>query len=346
MIRVLIAEGSPFRANVLSRALRGTARAVGFAAHGEEAILLAHRLKPDAILMDVDLPALRGPLATRQIMEHSPCAILALADPASARESELAFLTLDQGAIDILARPATLLEEGPPAYGRSVVQRIEAAVRVGPRPIARPEPSGKVASEISPSGAPSLILIGGGIGGIPVTTALLRLLPKTIHASICLVQTLERGFDSAYARWLSSQTGFPAEVCRAPRALEPARVFLAPDDAHLVVKDAATVAPRRGQPLRGHLPSATALFRSAARHGAGSMLAVLLSGTGLDGLEGLKSLRRAGAVVLAQERASCLAPERVQHAVDAGFVDHEVAPEQMARLMALAREGRNKARSA
>jgi two-component system chemotaxis response regulator CheB len=345
MIRVLIAEGSPFRANVLSRALRGAARAVGFAASGEEAVLQAHRLKPDAILMDVDLPALRGPLATRQIMEHAPCAILALADPGSPRESELAFLALDEGAIEILARPPGLLEEGPPGFARALIRRIETAIRIRPRPMPRPQIAEAVA-ELPVGRRTSLVLIGGGIGGIQVTTALLRRLPKKIPASICLVQTLESGFDGAYARWIASQTGLAAEVCRGPRALEPGRVFVGPDDAHLVLKDARTLTLRRGQPVRGCLPSLTPLFRSAARHGAGSLQVVLLSATGQDGLEGLKQLRKTGAVVLAQTRASCLAPERIEHALAAGLVDHELGTEELARRLALGTEQRESSRSA
>src|ERR1700712_404514 len=73
-IRVLLVDDQPqFRraAAMLIQATDGLALA-GEAGSGEEAIRLARDLKPDLVLMDVRLPGINGPDATRQILADQP----------------------------------------------------------------------------------------------------------------------------------------------------------------------------------------------------------------------------------------------------------------------------------
>src|SRR3974377_270771 len=48
----------------------------GEASDGDEAVRLAHHLKPDVIVMDCALPGSNGLVATRKILEHSPKALV------------------------------------------------------------------------------------------------------------------------------------------------------------------------------------------------------------------------------------------------------------------------------
>lgn len=341
-IRVLIAEASPFRANVLSRVLQRSPRAtaVGIAANGEEAILLAHRLKPDVIILDVSLPAIRGPLATRQILDHAPSRILITAEPDSLQENAMAFLALDEGAIDLLSRPATVLEEGPPGFARSFVRRIEVVARA--RFWSRPQPAethpaseGESRSERGTQrrSRSQLIVMMGGVGGVQAGTHLLRRLPASFRGSILMMQSLEEGFLDGYARWLKKETRFNAEVCRRPQVLKPRTIYLAPESAHLVLRNETTVAPSRAKPVRGHRPSLVALCRSVIQYRPEGATAVALSGEG-EGVDGFKLLRKGGGVVLAQEPRSCLVPDLVEHAVAADAVDaHLPLEELVTRLM-------------
>lgn len=342
MIRVLIAEGSPFRANLIARALQGSSltQAVGLAGTGEEAILLAHRLKPDVIIMDVGLPALRGPLATRQIMDHAPCGILITAEPASREETAMAFLALDEGAVEILVRPAATPEEGSPGFARLLLKRVELVARARQRSVPRYPPAPLEPLRLGVK--LPLVLMGGGVGAVQSGTEILRRLGPSFRGAFCMVQHLEPAFLDGYARWLAAETGFPVAVCRKERALESGRVFLAPAEAHLVVKSEDTVGPQRARAIGGHRPSITALYRSAARHRPAASCAVILSGEGRDGVEGAKLLREAGGVVLAQERGSCLVPEIPAHVIQAGVVSSELAPADIARLLSAGREAGQK----
>ena len=72
--RILIAEDHPIFRDGLRALLRTIAdvELVGEAANGDEAIEMAHRLRPDVVLMDVDMPGRNGIEATRAIRDRHP----------------------------------------------------------------------------------------------------------------------------------------------------------------------------------------------------------------------------------------------------------------------------------
>ena len=334
MIRVLIAEGSPFQANFLSRVLKdsGVAESVGVARTGEEAIALAHRRKPDVIVMDASLPVLRAALATRQIMEHAPSRIVITAEPSS-RDEDLAFLALDEGAVDLVARASSPGQEGPARLTRLLVKRIELAARacLTAGSLRRPVPYAAKKSKRLP---PPLILIGGAVGGIRATTEILRRLPKSFSGSICLVQHLPSCFVTGYARWLAAETGFRVEICQQRKELAPGTLYLSPADAHLVLDGPGSVAPQRGRTVGGHRPSITALFRSAAAVRPTTSCALVLSGEGRDGVEGVKLLAKKGGSVMVQRPETCLVSEMPRHALRAHAASLELSLAEIARTLA------------
>lgn len=79
--RVLIVDDSPRVRQELRTLLplAGEIEIVGEAADGQEAILLVQALRPDVVLMDLEMPVLDGYEATRQIKAGSPfCRVVAL----------------------------------------------------------------------------------------------------------------------------------------------------------------------------------------------------------------------------------------------------------------------------
>ena len=333
MIRALIAAGSPFQANFISRALTdsGVGQSVGVARNGEEAILLTHRLKPDVIVMDAELPVLRVALATRHIMEHAPCPILVTAEPDSHAES-LAFVALDEGAVDLLPRGSSADPISPSA--RRLVKRIEVAARscIPAASCRRPAPTAVNASKLS---SPPLVLMGGAVGGIQATTDILRRLPSSFPGSVCLVQHLAPDFLAGYARWLESQTGLRVEICRGTQPLGPRTVYLSPPGAHLVLDGPDSVAPERGPMIGGHRPSVTTLFRSAASLRPATTCAVVLSGEGRDGVEGVRRMAKRGGTVFVQRPETCLVPDMPRHALRAHPESFALTPAEIAQKLAI-----------
>jgi two-component system chemotaxis response regulator CheB len=122
--------------------------------------------------------------------------------------------------------------------------------------------------------------------------------------------------------------------------LAPRTVFLAPDGLHLAVGEGRRVAVVDASPVGGFRPSASFLFQSAAVHYGPEAGAVVLTGMGSDGAEGLRAVRAAGGYVIAQDAASSVVNGMPQAAVDAGVVDAVLPLDRIAeRLVTLVQAG-------
>src|SRR3954470_14584985 len=127
-IRVLIADDQLLFAEALAGALsaHGLIDVVGIAANGQEAVHLSSLLKPDVILMDLQMPLMDGIEATRVIVADGPAPrvlILTGSDEPEALELARAagasgYLTKNHSAgtvIDALTGLVSLAAAFPPA---------------------------------------------------------------------------------------------------------------------------------------------------------------------------------------------------------------------------------------
>jgi two-component system, chemotaxis family, protein-glutamate methylesterase/glutaminase len=112
--------------------------------------------------------------------------------------------------------------------------------------------------------------------------------------------------------------------------MQPGVVYVAPDDRHLGVTR-GWPRPARGEPpVSGFRPSATYLFESAAREFGPGLVAVILTGMGSDGADGLLVAHAAGAYVIAQDETTSIVYGMAQEAVRRGAVDVIVPLAQIA----------------
>jgi two-component system chemotaxis response regulator CheB len=86
-------------------------------------------------------------------------------------------------------------------------------------------------------------------------------------------------------------------------------------------------------PVSGHRPSATVLFRSVGREFGAAAIGVLLSGMGDDGAAGLRDLKRAGGLTIAQDEASSVVFGMPAVAIRMGVVDHILPPAAIPGLL-------------
>ncbi len=149
-----------------------------------------------------------------------------------------------------------------------------------------------------------IVAIGASTGGPPALQDILNHLAPGQGAAVVAVQHISRGFVSGLARWLNATTPHTVVVAEEGMDLAPGRVYLAPDDRHLLVPRDKKMILNGTEPVDGHVPSVTALFLSVAESFGPRAVGVLLTGMGRDGARGLKALRGAGAVTICQDEAS------------------------------------------
>jgi two-component system chemotaxis response regulator CheB len=294
----------------------------GEAANGSDAADRVLALKPDIVIMDIDMPIMNGLEATARIARASSIPVLIFTRN---EEPELPFKAIERGAADFLLKP-DFNDINRPDYVTSFIARLRAlASRHGhapvatrerqsshetkaalaeaaPRDLGLPSPS----SEPCPSRpSPAMIAVGASTGGPQAVSSLLSSLKAPFPLPITLVQHIETGFDKGYADWLSDQTGHRVILAKPGEEPRPGTVYVAPTDLHLIFSDSGFVLDD-GLKVQNQKPSVDVLFRSAAERYGSHALGILLTGMGSDGAEGCAAIQAKKGFTVVQDEASSL----------------------------------------
>lgn len=160
-ITVLIVDDSPFMRLTLQKILSQDPeiKVLDSARDGREGIEKLQTLRPQVVMMDVEMPVIDGLQALDEIMRWQPTPVIILS--AVTTEGALATLkALDTGAFDVVAKPSGGPGADLQAFARDLVNKVKAAAQVDPRRLGKkgmafhpkPQASIKSTSQVGPSG--------------------------------------------------------------------------------------------------------------------------------------------------------------------------------------------------
>lgn len=325
MIRVLIAEDSVTARELLVAALETdpSLNVIGVAKDGIEAVEMCKRLRPDIVLMDINMPRMDGFEATKRIMIEWPTPIVIVSATTDVHEVEVSIRALSLGALSVLPKPRGPAAPRFEAECRDLAATVKAmsAVKVvrhwdERRP--RPASGGKAATGDT---APQILAVAASTGGPAALQQMLSALPAGFPLPVLVVQHITNGFVDGLASWLNTTSALSVEVARNGAPIKPSTVYIAPDDRHLGVAGRTRVAVADGAPVNGFRPSANRLFESVARAFGAGTIGIVLTGMGSDGLEGARAMRQYGGRVIAQDEASCVVFGMSARVIEAGLAD-------------------------
>ncbi|WP_270939123.1 CheB methylesterase domain-containing protein, partial [Falsiroseomonas oryzae] len=191
--------------------------------------------------------------------------------------------------------------------------------------------------------APRAIAIGSSTGGPQALAALVGALTRPPPVPVLVVQHMPAGFTTLLADHLHRLGRLPCAEATEGTPLLPGRLYLAPGDRHLLVREAAGGLLAKlsdGPPENFCRPAVDPLLRSLVAACGGRVVAAILTGMGHDGLEGCRALRQAGGTVLAQDEASSVVWGMPGAVARAGVAETLAPPEEIAaRLLAACMEG-------
>lgn len=306
MIRVLIAEDSAVTREYLTWVLGEDPdlEVVGAARNGEEAVELTERLRPDVIVMDVHMPVLDGFDAARQIMERVPTPIVMATASSSSAETRGAFHALEAGALILLNKPPAPWDPDHEKAARELLRTVKLMAEV--KVVRRWAAAGIVgpAPRFEGMGTPRVVAIGASTGGPQVLSSILAGLPGALSVPVLLVQHISDGFIGGFAEWLATRTTMAVVVAEHGDELCPGTVYVAGGGRHMTLSRQRRIALEADPPVHGFRPSISRLFESVAQAYGREAVGVLLTGMGRDGADGLRRLRDAGALTIAQDAAT------------------------------------------
>lgn len=340
MIRVLIVDDSA-TVRLLIHAIIESDRdlvVAGEAANGEEAIRLCSYLQPDLVTMDIHMPGLSGYEVIQQIMAKNPRPIIVLTGIESQHLLDVSFRALSLGALNVLSKPAGMPGNDPEA--RNLIAQIKtlAPVKVihhSYSPAYRNVPAvDHPARPTGTQGLPQIVAIGISTGGPPALQTVLNGLPTSFPLPVMVVQHISRGFVVGLASWLNDTTPFRCKVAVQGEIIQPGKIYMAPDDCHLLVKR-NQVWLEKSKPVNGLQPSVDRLFESVASNYGGSAIGILMTGMGQDGASGLLAMYKAGGHTIAQDEASSIVFGMPKAAIDIGAAREVLGLDQIAPRLAI-----------
>ncbi len=287
------------------------------AVDGADALAKCRSDVPDLILMDMIMPVMDGVEATRRIMRECPCPIVVVTATVEGNASKV-FDALGHGALDAVNTPRLGLG-GDVEGGSELVRKID-LVEMLARPAA-PKPVRTTAPFLHPaSGSTAILAIGASTGGPQALVEVLKALPQPFHQPIAVVQHVGIEFAPGLADWLARQSGRPVRLVTEPETPTDGTVYLGGREAHLVLDTSGRFTMRDEPREHLHRPAVDVLFDSLAASGRRGV-AVLLTGMGRDGAEGLLGLHKAGWWTIAQDRDSSVVWGMPGEAVRLGAAD-------------------------
>ncbi len=309
---------------------------VGEADDGRQAARLAAELRPDAVILDLDLPSLGGRALVEAISTHRKVPMFIVTPRQRGEATRVAFSAHSLGVVAVFAKP-----ENPDEWeelGKDLCEAVDqiagladSAANDVVEPDAPPDTSRLI----------DFVAVGASTGGPKAIFEMLRTLRRPFRMGIAVVQHIANGFETAFAEWLAAELGIDVAVAHNGEILGAGRVRIAPPDSHLVLDPHGTlILNNSAESVNSHRPAVDVLFGSLLDHPPHRVAAVLLSGMGCDGAVGMAELKRANVLTIAQERSSCAVFGMPRAALERQGVALTLTPPQIGRLLAGAHTGR------
>ena len=199
----------------------------------------------------------------------------------------------------------------------------------------RPRGGVRQVAEAAPRRAP-IVGVGASAGGIDAVTQLLRCLPADTGLSFVVVQHLAPR-PSQLSALLARATAMPVVEATSGTWPEADHVYVIPPGVEMALSDRRLVLAATDRSRRTPR-SIDLFFRSLAAEQGGRTIAVLLSGSGSDGTEGLRAIRAEGGIAMVEDPATARFPAMPESAISAGAADHVLTIDEIAReLVTLSR---------
>jgi len=310
--RILIVDDSVVVRTILSEVLARDPdlEVAGTAGNGHIGIAKFALLRPDLILLDVEMPGMDGLAALaelRKLDAHIPIVMFSsLTEGGAATTLSALFL----GASDYCTKPSSTgsLADSTEALRCELIPKIRALCKLG---TSLPhQPAVTLPARLPVTKLPrklEIVAIGTSTGGPNALAEVIPMIPAGFPVPIVIVQHMPPVFTHLLAQRLSAQSSIPVHEATEGEKLAPGHAWIAPGGFHMLLArttDGVRIQLAKTAPENFCRPAVDVLFRSVAQVYGAQALAVVLTGMGTDGLLGSKSIREAGGDVIVQDEES------------------------------------------
>ncbi|MFZ0964505.1 MAG: chemotaxis response regulator protein-glutamate methylesterase [Terriglobia bacterium] len=291
------------------------------------------RIRPDVILLDLEMPRMSGIKFLRKIMAEDPIPVV-ICSALTLPGSSVALAAMDEGAVDVITKPTVGVRDFLYESSILLVDAVHSAAqaRVRPRapstlPILPSEPQDAILFRPAPplpsSRKGRVVVVGASTGGTESMYEFLKFMPP--HApGIVAVLHMPEVFTAAFAKRLDSLCQIAVKEAADGDIVVNGQALIAPGNRHTRLRRRGgdyVVEVVDGPLVSRHRPSVDVLFQTTAEAAGPNAIGVIMTGMGDDGARGMLEMKKAGAWNIAQDEASCVVFGMPKEAISRGGVD-------------------------
>lgn len=318
-ITVLIIDDSALVRQMLTEILNSTPdiEVVGVA---HDPIMARDKIKalnPDVLTLDVEMPKMDGITFLGNLMRLHPMPVV-MVSTLTEKGADVTLEALEMGAIDFVSKPKTDLSYTLNDYAEEITEKVRIASKANVKALDRSKPAdvgerlsadaiiGKKSAARNFRTTDQIIAIGASTGGTEAIKDVLIKMPADSPGTV-ITQHIPEAFSGPFAARMNSVSAMTVSEARDGEQIVTGHAYIAPGNKHLLVeRNGAQYVCRLndGPAVNRHIPSVDVLFRSVAQNVGTNAIAVLLTGMGNDGAQGMKEIRDTGAQTIAQDEKS------------------------------------------
>lgn len=310
--RILVVDDSVVIRKVLCDILSSDPEmeVVGTASDGRIGLAKIAQLHPDLITLDVEMPVMNGLETLAELRKLYPQLPVVMFSTLTERGAAATLDALSLGASDYATKPSNT---GSPALAIAAVRaelipKIKALCSKPARKLTSLAPPRPLMPVLRPTHRRiEIVAIGTSTGGPNALAEVLPVIPKNFPVPIVLVQHMPPLFTRLLADRLGAHSAIVVEEGSAETILCPGHAWIAPGNFHMTVKRAgigSRLDLNQNPPENSCRPAVDVLFRSVAEVYGASVLSVVMTGMGSDGVKGAQRIRERGGEVIIQDEAS------------------------------------------
>ena len=324
-VRVLVVDDSALMRKLIPQILAtdSSIQVVGTAIDGNFGLKKIAELQPQVVTLDLEMPGMSGLDMLREIMRSHRVPVIVVSSHTT-QGASISLKALSMGAFDFVAKPSDVSARMP-EIAQELITKIKAAAQSRGVKVAAPAvlngPPEKAATA-SGSQPTRVVAIGISTGGPAALQYVLPQIPRDFAGTILIVQHMPEGFTDMFSRRLDEICAIRVKEAQSGDLLIPGRALVCPGHRHMKVKklplgDVAVLTDETR--VNGHRPSVDVLFKSAAEEFGSRTIAVLMTGMGDDGAQGMKRVKDEGGMTIAQSEESCVVFGMPKAAIERGY---------------------------
>ena len=338
-LKALIVDDSAMHRKIVREALGAFPfiEVVGVAQNGKIALLKSASLKPDLLILDIEMPEMDGLEVLERLRLELPEAVVIVFSAFTTEGARITLRALELGAFDFIPKFSEgKLEENRERFKLQIAPMLETLVRSKRiKPVLKKTSvhrNNQIIANPGPmilrrsSDKSKAVAIGISTGGPVALSKLISNIPADIGVPIFIVQHMPPMFTDALAGKLNSMGHISVKEATDGEVIRANTVYIAPGGKQMKVAasdpgNLLVIQVTDDPPENNCKPSADYLFRSIAHHYGKYATGVIMTGMGHDGTDGLILIKQNGALIIAQDESTSAVYGMPRKPVEIGIVD-------------------------